>query len=232
MVKFLDSSQVSGRLTRIIKEANKELVLVSPYMELDTRIKRVLKNRSEAGINIIIIFRPAKSNKDAIEWLKKLPKRKIYSRTYLHSKCYLNEKQALITSMNLTKKSNFQNYEMGILLNKENHSDVYSSIKREISHLIEVSDEKYKRKKESLDTSKNTHKLPGNGYCIRCKKKIDLDPTSPYCGNCYKTWKKYKDPEYKEKYCHICGKKHKTMINKPVCRKCYNSYKNKLEFKN
>jgi len=218
MVEFLDSSNVSRKLAEIIKNAKEQIILISPYMELDSRIKRLLENKSESGINIFILYRPAKSNKEAINWLKKLPNRRIYYRTYLHSKCYLNEKLAMITSMNMTKKSQQENYEMGILLNKKDHLNVYSSIKKEVNHLFDVSDEKYKSKQKR------------KGYCIRCKKEIDLDTTSPYCRSCYKNWKKYYNPEYKEKYCHICGKEHETKMNKPVCNECYKKFEDRLKY--
>jgi hypothetical protein len=76
----------------------------------------------------------------------------------------------------------------------------------------------------------NTEQREGTGFCIRCGTDIKLDPMSPYCSNCYKSWKILSNKEYEEKYCHICGKEHNSMLLKPTCYDCYKSNKNKLEF--
>ncbi len=60
-----------------------------------------------------------------------------------------------------------------------------------------------------------------SGYCIRCKKSIDLNPNKPHCSDCYKEWRIYSNPEYTEKYCHACGKPNKGNVIKPVCYSCY-----------
>jgi hypothetical protein len=69
-----------------------------------------------------------------------------------------------------------------------------------------------------------------SGVCIRCGHQLELDPLTPYCGNCYKSWKIFSNKEYEEKYCHICGKPMKSTLNKPTCYTCYKANKDKLEF--
>lgn len=66
-----------------------------------------------------------------------------------------------------------------------------------------------------------TRKQVVEGHCIRCDETIPLDRDHPYCASCYKSWVKYKNPDYEEKYCHSCGKKKETTMAKPLCRPCW-----------
>jgi len=66
-----------------------------------------------------------------------------------------------------------------------------------------------------------SNNVRSGGYCMRCKKSIELNPEKPLCSDCYKEWKIYSNPEYTEKYCHGCGKPNKGSLLKPVCYDCY-----------
>lgn len=66
------------------------------------------------------------------------------------------------------------------------------------------------------------------GFCIRCQKKIDLNPSSPYCFSCFKVWEKYENKTYKEQVCHTCGEKNESTKLKPVCYKCYKKYRTQI----
>lgn len=43
------------------------------------------------------------------------------------------------------------------------------------------------------------------GYCIRTGEEIPFNPDRPLSESAYKSWSKYKDKNYKEKYCHYSG---------------------------
>lgn len=66
-----------------------------------------------------------------------------------------------------------------------------------------------------------SHRTLPSGYCIRCKKSIELKPEKPLCSDCYKEWRIYSNSEYAEKHCHSCGKPNKGSMLKPVCYDCY-----------
>mgnify|MGYP005687967471 FL=1 len=59
------------------------------------------------------------------------------------------------------------------------------------------------------------------GYCLRCKADIPLNPESPYCKKCYKSWSRWKNADYAEKHCHSCGKEAETSLSRPQCLPCY-----------
>ena len=62
------------------------------------------------------------------------------------------------------------------------------------------------------------------GFCIRCKVKIDFDVDKPFCYKCYKSWKRYENESYSEKYCHKYGhNSSQVSFARPLCNKCYHS---------
>ena len=65
----------------------------------------------------------------------------------------------------------------------------------------------------------------GKGHCIRCGENIPFNPEAPYCPDCYRTWARYKDENYKEKYCVKCGKLEETSKKRPLCSSCYKKTK-------
>lgn len=75
-----------------------------------------------------------------------------------------------------------------------------------------------------------TSGIPKVGFCIRDKASIPANPIKPYCDRCYRSWNRYKDPEYEEKYCHICGKESDSTMVKPLCLPCYRRHKDDFEF--
>ncbi len=148
----------------------------------------------------------------------------------------MNEKEALITSMNLYEFSQANNNEMGIHVTRDNDQQLYTDIDTEAKRLIRISEEIKVSVERVLQTdngqTNKTKDIKGQteGHCIRCKKSIKLNPLVPYCKECYNIWKKYEDEEYQEKHCHICGKDEPTTILKPTCYSCYKANRNKLEF--
>ena len=59
----------------------------------------------------------------------------------LHAKCYLNENDVIITSMNLYEFSQVNNNEMGIFIEKSNDPELYKEVYDEVQRLIRTSDE-------------------------------------------------------------------------------------------
>ena len=113
---------------------------------------------------------------------------------------------------------------------------MYTDVHTEAMRLVRISDEikvSVARVPKGIEeTTKNAFGTVsiGSGICIRCGEKVKLNPMAPYCLKCFKSWKKYENEEYQEKYCHICGKPNQSSLIKPNCYECYTSNKNKLEF--
>ncbi len=253
MAKFLDGAGVQAALTEIIKNAESELYLIAPYMKISQQTQNYLKNTDKMNIQLTIISRSgAEIPSDTLAFLNELTHAKIKLCDNLHAKCFLNENQGLITSMNLHEHSQTHNWEMGINFFKSVDPDLYTDALKEIKQIDGASKENPKIKIQSVKTTtqqksrqpppqKTIHKptqAPNKGlitkmldsvlgevaYCIRCGEPLDgYDIEKPLCDKCYPIWAKYKKQDFPEKFCHACGeKKPNISYQKPVCIQCYN----------
>ncbi len=243
MAKFLDTSGVTYHLEKLIKNADEKVILISPYLKINDRIKELIEDKNRMKIHIDVVYGKNELQPDENNWLKSLDFVRTGFCKNLHAKCYLNEKEALVTSMNLYEFSQQNNNEMGIYVSKEDEPDLYQEINTESMRLFRISEElkvtveKIPREENTSNNKskaapKNTPKtaVKENGFCIRCNDEIKLDPITPYCKKCFTSWNKYKNEEYGEKYCHICGQSTKSSKIKPTCYDCFKVNKNKLDF--
>ena len=116
VVTYTDSSETKAAINRIIKNAEERLILISPYLQIPDQLKATLKdtikNGGEKGVGVILIYGKKDLNHKESEWLYSIPGLEIGWIENLHAKCYLNENEALITSMNLYQFSMENNYEI------------------------------------------------------------------------------------------------------------------------
>lgn len=238
MAKFLVTNGASYHLEELVKNSEEKLILISPYLKFNDRIKELLEDKDRLKLDVRLIYGKNELQPEENNWLKDLISIRSSFCKNLHAKCYLNESEAIITSMNLYEFSQQNNNEMGIYVTKEDDLELYSQIYEESMRLVRISDEikisvsKVPKESESKPAPKKSYKSKSNslGYCIRCNTEISLNPMIPYCKICFTSWNKYKNPEFDEKHCHICGKENSSTINKPTCYPCYKSNKTKLEF--
>lgn len=242
MAKFINTRKAVAAIEDLIKEAEDKLVLISPYLKLSKDFKELLTYRNSKDKITTIIFGKQELNLNEMKFLEGLRFVILKYNQDLHAKCYMNDKQMIITSLNLYEFSMANNKEMGVLidLDDENDKNLFEDAVKEIGY-IDSTSERFKfntsSAQEKIDEAKPTKKTttskPKNnseGHCIRCNESIKLNPLVPYCKDCYKVWKEYADDEYEEEHCHICGTKKETTMLKPTCYPCYKANKNKLEF--
>lgn len=141
MAKFLNTSATSYFLEELIKSAKDRLILISPFLKLNDRIKELLEDKNRLKIDVRIIYGKNELQNNEINWLNKLT----YIRTSfcknLHAKCYLNEENCIITSLNLYEFSQVNNNEMGVAISKENDMELYQNTYEEAQRIIRISDE-------------------------------------------------------------------------------------------
>jgi len=125
----------------LIKNAKERLILISPYLRLNDRIKELLEDKNRLKIDIRIIYGKSDLHPDEIKWMQKLDYVRVSFCKNLHAKCYLNETSCIISSLNLYEFSQVNNNEMGILINKEDDTDVYKDAYEEAQRIIRISDE-------------------------------------------------------------------------------------------
>ncbi len=141
MAKFLNTTGVSYHLEELIKNTNDRLILISPYLQFHKRIKDHLENLNIQKRDIRIIYRENKLQVEESNWLESQIGIRTSLCNSLHAKCYLNENEAIVTSMNLYSFSQQNNDEMGIYVTKEKDPDLYNDILNEVQRLLTISEE-------------------------------------------------------------------------------------------
>ena len=243
MARFLTTTGVSYHLEEIIKGAEERLVIISPFLRINERIKSLFEDRDRLKIDIRVVYGKSELQPAETNWLESMDSIRTSFCKNLHAKCYLNESQALLTSMNLYEFSQVNNHEMGVLVVREEEPQLYEEIRQESMRIVRTSDEirvtvaRVDTAKKAEQTSKrkrpkkrSSRQKPDNGFCIRCQGTLPADPAKAYCKRCYQIWNRYKNRDYKEKHCHLCGSDHAATLSKPACAKCYRKYKEVLAF--
>ncbi|WP_339624065.1 phospholipase D family protein [uncultured Winogradskyella sp.] len=141
MAKFLNTTGVSYHLEELIKTTKDRLILISPYLQFHQRVKDHLENLNIQKKDIRIIYRENKLQVAESNWLESQIGIRTSLCNSLHAKCYLNENEAIVTSMNLYSFSQQNNDEMGIHVTKEKDADLYKDIFDEVQRLLTISEE-------------------------------------------------------------------------------------------
>ena len=249
MAKFLTTTAVSYHIENIINQAEDRLVIISPYLRVNSRIQTYIQNKCWEYINktdvdhplaTLIIYRHEKQDPELEEWFHSLPYALVGFCEDLHAKCYINEKEALVTSMNLYEYSQVNNYEMGILVSSDTEPELYREIESEVQnirstmtavHFDDGEIEEFWKKQHPFASSDTDpeNALPESGFCLRCQTGIPFAMDRPYCNSHYRTWARFKNADYEESHCHACGSEHDTSMAKPLCLSCFRKYRSALE---
>ena len=245
MAKFLNTTGVSYHLEELIKGTKDRLILISPYLQFTDRIKEHLSNLNIQKRDIRIVYRENKLQLEENNWLESQIGIRTSLCKNLHAKCYINENEAIITSMNLYEFSQQNNNEMGIYISKIQDPDLYNSAYEEVQRLLTISEEiRVTVKKVTADTPPKTEKVivevksptiksiaKHNGFCIRTGIPIPFNLEKPMSYEAFKSWSKYSDPDYPEKYCHFSGETSngETSVSKPILKKYWKKAKELID---
>lgn len=162
MAKYLNTSATNYYLEELIKGASERLILISPFLKLNDRIKELLEDKNRLKIDIRVVYGKSELQPEEINWLKELT----YIRTSfcknLHAKCYLNEESCIITSLNLYEFSQVNNNEMGVHISRSDDAEIYREAFEEAQRIIRISDEIWitleKIEKENIGETASTSK--------------------------------------------------------------------------
>lgn len=250
MAEFLIRSGCSHQIDQIVLHAREKVWLISPFIKVASHLKELLESKDRDGIDMRLVYGKSELRKGERKWLESLKSLRIYYRENLHAKCYINERFALITSMNLYEFSQINNDEWGILVSRREDSKLYREILREAERIFDRADEESagdsqpaertpenerserrtsrrsqkKAKRSGKRTSRRKPALPKTGVCIRDGESIEFDLSNPYCDKCFRSWNRWKNREYEEEKCHACGQDWATDIDRPLCIDCHRKH--------
>ncbi|WP_274475381.1 phospholipase D family protein [Mangrovimonas aestuarii] len=121
MSKFLTGENLDNAICDIIWKAERTLLIVSPFIKLDDYFKKLFNNHeNNPKLHIIIVFGKNEKavrrslSRDDFDFFKKFLNVSIIYVPNLHAKYYGNEKQGVITSINLYDYSFKNNIEFGV----------------------------------------------------------------------------------------------------------------------
>ncbi|HKK38796.1 MAG TPA: phospholipase D family protein [Cryomorphaceae bacterium] len=228
MAEFLTTSGTSYHIENIVRGSNKKLVMVSPFLQISETLLQRLIDAEFRGVEIILIYGKAKLKSNEKQALSKLKNLTLYYLENLHAKCFFNEREMIITSMNMYEFSEKNNREMGVLIRRSEDSSLFEHALEETHSILKAStktplyeskadrSEKYQKSGKERKTTKRS-----KGACIRCSTEIPFDPERPYCYSCYLIWVEYENAEYVERVCHCCGKAENSTMMHPLCYPCF-----------
>ncbi len=125
MSKFLTGSELENKLTDIIWNAKEYVIVISPFIKLDDHVRKIFnKVKDCTDIHLILIFGKNEDSKsrslreEDFQYFQEFKNISILYNKYLHAKHYCNEKEGLITSLNLYDYSMINNIEYGVYFRK------------------------------------------------------------------------------------------------------------------
>jgi len=141
MAKFLNTSATNYYLEELIKGASDRLILISPFLKLNDRIKELLEDKNRLKIDVRIVYGKSELQPVEISWLNELSFIRTSFCKNLHAKCYINESSCIITSLNLYEFSQVNNNEMGVHVSRDDDPEMYKDTYEEAQRIIRISDE-------------------------------------------------------------------------------------------
>jgi phosphatidylserine/phosphatidylglycerophosphate/cardiolipin synthase-like enzyme len=224
MATFQTNKETQASIENIISNAEKQLILVSPYIKLTNTLFTRLKSCAERGVIVKIIYRTGELKDDGVSRLATHKNVELRSTDNLHAKCYFNEKEMIVTSLNLLESSE-KNWEMGVLIDRIDDKVMFEKAMREVhiifngsnSHSTSSTSSNFQKKLKSNSVARPNSK---DGYCIRCEGNILFNKEKPLCRDCFTSWNEWQDEEYPENYCHFSGKESdgETCFSKPILK--------------
>lgn len=138
MAKFLTTTSISYLLEEIIKKSKKNLILVSPYLKLNARIKEMLLSKMDSGVTVRVVYGKKEMAESELSWFAEYPDIRLFYSDNLHAKCYMTDSYAIVSSLNLYEFSQVNNNEMGVLLSRSDDEQAFSDCFTEVSRIIKI----------------------------------------------------------------------------------------------
>jgi len=141
MAKFLNTSATNYFLEELIKDAKDRVILISPFLKLNDRVRELLEDKNRLKIDVRVVYGKSELSPEEMDWLNSLTFIRTSFCKNLHAKCYINEELCIVTSLNLYQFSQVNNNEMGILLRRSEDPETYKDAYEEAQRIIRISEE-------------------------------------------------------------------------------------------
>ena len=139
--EFLSSVGVSYQIDRLISEATGEIVFFCPVLKLHESIALRLQQADQRNVRITLMYGRERNQIRGQRWYKELKNLRILYHDKLNSSVYRNEKEIIVTSLELVDMNSSVFEDMGVLLSKVRDRKAFEDGIYEQELLIEHAEE-------------------------------------------------------------------------------------------
>jgi hypothetical protein len=152
-VDILSGTDISGEVLKLIGSTQKNLILVSAYFDPWDRLTSEIKlTTARPGTTVIMLLRGGaeqKKHEEAAKDFLALGVKVGYLKR-LHAKVYINDSEAILTSMNLLRSSALDSWEMAVRIRASEDPAAFLKVRNEVLALVKRSvEEKELEKKQA-----------------------------------------------------------------------------------
>ena len=231
---FLENQNCAEEIHRVIENANSELTIITPYIDLGPRMKGSFNVARGKGVIIKLITRWKKKlaakDEEELAFFSELGA-KIMFVERLHSKLFLNENSGVLSSMNMLDGSAHHSQEIGIFTNDTGMVTSYKGYAERLERSAMPS-QYAPAKSTAKNAPSQKKKAKETAYCIRTGELIKFNIKMPYNKKSFTSWNRFKNPEFNEQFCHFSGEKSngETSYSRPILKKNWTRAKKKFKF--
>jgi phosphatidylserine/phosphatidylglycerophosphate/cardiolipin synthase-like enzyme len=187
MNKVISNHHINPEIIDLIKNSEKYVVLISPYLYLWKHLKDEIIKCTERKVKVVLIIKDFdkdySKNKSSVQLNKRMDLLEdtleefvfcgveVYTNESLHTKLYMSEKLSLISSMNLYDWSMKTNQELGVVFDDDDTRKQLNKYVKELksNSIIYENEDVWDDIRESC--------VPDRfGNCIRCGKSDIKEP--------------------------------------------------------
>ncbi|NCD05857.1 MAG: hypothetical protein EOL97_07035 [Spirochaetia bacterium] len=237
-MEYCRQKDIQSKIGSIIQDAKKYIIIVSPYINLDSTYTALLEMSISKNIPVTFFYRKDNINdindtfKD-IERFEKLSGVTLYACSGLHAKIYMNEVDFLITSRNLYMKKGEESLDIGLFSNINESKEIYYKIKDDLELFAHTSFKNINTSTKSKNNDLNRFCLDkkGNNHFnpFKLNKTIELPTKNKKEDNYYNPFSFKKNENHykqqkKDAYCIRCGEPIPFNPDKPYCSSCFSTW--------
>lgn len=127
--------EIASKIMTLIQESEKELIIVTPYVSINgwDKMKKCLTKAVERGVRIVFVAR--KNAKQDLSSLLEIGITPILVED-LHAKIYINDKYAIVTSLNMILYSDMNSIDIGyITQTKQERVELLEFVQK---HIVDI----------------------------------------------------------------------------------------------
>lgn len=184
-------------------------MFVTPYVELWNYLRDAMDDAIGRGVLVSFVVRAGEEKqKEDLKWLRDHDI-DVYEVPNLHAKIYLNERNVLVSSMDVDWQSTLNSLDFAVMIHDENDA---MRLRRYAARLT--------KKAGPISPMPVPLRSTQQAFCIRDGKSMRFNASRPLCDSCYPKWAKSRNKNHQEGFCHSCGRLSDTTYAKPFCSSC------------